>query len=186
MTPLPDRSDHRVHWIAAALAIAVTAYDVWMLATPVAPYFAVKPGMSPWRVYPPRAGIVLAILIAQALLFRAALLSPRQFRIVALVVFGSGILLQYGFLAGAGGVADTSVISLLTGFDDFPDRRHAIFTWPTLFQCAEAMHFETHLFDGESSARRFGLRRPHSRAGVGRDGPLTPTEADVTFSLALE
>jgi glucan phosphoethanolaminetransferase (alkaline phosphatase superfamily) len=45
----------------------------------------------------------------------------------------------------------------LTGFDDFPDRQHAIFTWPTLFQYAKAMHYETHLFDGESSSRRYGL-----------------------------
>jgi len=335
MTPQVGRSNRHVLWMAAALAVGISAYDVWMLAIPVAPYFAVKPGMNAWRIYPQRAAIVLAFLAAQTLLFRAALLSPRRLRIAALVAFAFVVLLQYGFWAGAGGVlnvhdvsmafdnvkywpsmtaaflgwrgvvpiavaaaalawlaapsrrwprawavalvvtiaahatlgiseyarrnieagdqglvappmtvfqafartltllacdeidarvrpthraalayhapstptrhvvlvidesmsadhlsvngytrpttpwlaslaskglittwgeaaaaatySDASVISLLTGFDEFPDLHHAVFTWPTLFQYAKAMGYETHLFDGESSARRYGL-----------------------------
>jgi glucan phosphoethanolaminetransferase (alkaline phosphatase superfamily) len=68
-----------------------------------------------------------------------------------------GVVATWGDAAAASTYSDASVISLLTGFDDFPDGQHAIFTWPTLFQYAKAMRYETHLLDGESTARRYGL-----------------------------
>jgi glucan phosphoethanolaminetransferase (alkaline phosphatase superfamily) len=61
--------------------------------------------------------------------------------------------------AAAATYSNASNSSLLTGFNHFPDVDHQVERLPTIFQYARAMHYRTHLFDGQLTVRRFGLSR---------------------------
>ena len=68
-----------------------------------------------------------------------------------------GAITNWGVVSSATNNSNGSVLSILTGVDELPDTQRRTLKRPTLFQYAKAMKYQTHLFDGEAKARRFGL-----------------------------
>lgn len=69
----------------------------------------------------------------------------------------AGRISNWGIAAAAATYSDASVYCLLTGVTTLPDHDRLGFRTPTLFQYARAMNYQTHLFEGQGTARRFGL-----------------------------
>jgi glucan phosphoethanolaminetransferase (alkaline phosphatase superfamily) len=101
----------RIIGIAVALAVAVTILDLWLLRLPFASYFLESTGGRSFALAERIAG-TLALLAAQAALFWAALVSPPAIRRAALVMLALVNLVQYGFVAGAGGVLNVHDITM--------------------------------------------------------------------------
>src|SRR5436190_17390882 len=93
--------------LAIALAIVVTAYDLWILGAPLAPYFVTN-GVRPEALVMARRSVgMLGLLAGQAAFFWAALSSPLAVRLVALGLYVVVTFLEYGFVSGTGAVMNT-------------------------------------------------------------------------------
>jgi len=109
---------------AVVLALLVTAFDVWMLGGAVVSYFAVDQGIPALVIARKSAGLA-GLLVAQAAFFWASCSSPGPIRAAAWLCFTAVTLLQYGFVAAAGGVFNTH---------DIPMALQSVKYWPTMIR----------------------------------------------------
>lgn len=119
------RARRRDAWLAVVLAGLVTAYDVWILATPIAPYFDAKGQAPVLLVIARRSAGLLGLLAAQALFFWASSSSPPPVRAAAVGLYAAVTFIEYGFVAGAGGVMNAH---------DIPMAFQSVKYWPSMIR----------------------------------------------------
>ncbi len=124
-------------WLALGLAVLVTAYEVWILALPVAPYFAGGPGTSGGAVMLRRTAGITGLLACQAAFYWASWSSPRVIRAGALGLYAAVTLLEYGFVAGAGAALNAQDIPMaFQSIKYWPSMMFAFFDWRALLPVA--------------------------------------------------
>jgi glucan phosphoethanolaminetransferase (alkaline phosphatase superfamily) len=147
-----QRAHRRDWWLAVGMALLVTVCDAWMLATPIAPYFTVNGTAPGLLVLARRSAGVLGLLASQAAFFWASYSSPAPIRLAALGLYAAVTFLEYGFVAGAGGVMNARDIDMaFQSVKYWPSMIRAFVDWRALAPVA--------LY-----AVTAGLRRPTSPA----------------------